>query len=135
MQDTLKSHYALLLGLDSDWHVVSVQLAVEQKLVSIALEFVGRSCVSVVFHPLLALIASATDRELAKQVEFLKEANKILRSRVPGQIHTRNHERERLTQRLAGPIPTGMESRQPAGIMMADIAPGSAILQQTICPH
>ena len=49
-----------------------------------------------IFHPLLALIASATDRELAKYVQFLKEENKILRARVPGQIHTRPAERERL---------------------------------------
>ena len=51
---------------------------------------------SKIFHPLLALIASATDRELAKYVQFLKEENKILRARVPGQIHTRPAERERL---------------------------------------
>ena len=49
-----------------------------------------------VFPPLLALIASATDRELAKYVEYLKEENKILRARIPGQIHTRREERERL---------------------------------------
>lgn len=49
-----------------------------------------------IFHPLLALIASATDRELAKYVEYLKEENKILRARVPGQIHTKPSERERL---------------------------------------
>lgn len=49
-----------------------------------------------IFHPLLALIASATDRELAKYVECLKEENKILRARIPGQIHTRPAERERL---------------------------------------
>ena len=52
--------------------------------------------VSKIFHPLLALIASATDRELVKYVEYLKEENKILRARLPRQIHTRNHERERL---------------------------------------
>jgi len=40
-----------------------------------------------IFHPLLALIASATDRELAKYVEYLKAENKILRARIPGQIH------------------------------------------------
>src|SRR5690606_5640100 len=51
-----------------------------------------------IFHPLLALIASATDRELAKYVEFLKEENKILRSRIPGQVHTKPAERERLLQ-------------------------------------
>jgi hypothetical protein len=35
------------------------------------------------FHPLLALIASATNNELAKYVEYLKEDNKILRARIP----------------------------------------------------
>ncbi len=49
-----------------------------------------------IFHPLLALIASVTDRELARYVEFLKEENKILRARIPGQVHTKPHERERL---------------------------------------
>ena len=49
-----------------------------------------------IFHPLLALIASATNNELAKYVEYLKEENKILRARIPGQIHTKPEERERL---------------------------------------
>lgn len=49
-----------------------------------------------IWHPLLALIASATDRELARYVEFLKEENKILRARIPGQVHTRKDERSRL---------------------------------------
>jgi len=49
-----------------------------------------------IFHPLLALIASATDKELAKYVEYLKEENRILRARIPGQVHTRPDERERL---------------------------------------
>jgi len=49
-----------------------------------------------IWHPLLALIASTTDRELARYVEFLKEENKILRARIPGQVHTRKHERSRL---------------------------------------
>ena len=48
------------------------------------------------FHPLLALIASATEHELAKYVEYLKEENKILRARIPGQFHTTPEERERL---------------------------------------
>ena len=33
-----------------------------------------------IYHPLLALIASATDNELAKYVEYLKNENKILRA-------------------------------------------------------
>ncbi len=49
-----------------------------------------------IFHPLLALIASATDKELARYVQFLKEENKILRARIPGQVHTKPEERERL---------------------------------------
>ena len=48
------------------------------------------------FHPLLALIASATDRELAKYVEYLKHENKILRARLPKQVHTTYEERETL---------------------------------------
>lgn len=51
-----------------------------------------------IWHPLLALIASGTDKELARYVEFLKEENKILRSRIPGQIHTKPDERSRLVK-------------------------------------
>lgn len=49
-----------------------------------------------IFHPLLALIASATNNELARYLEYLKEENKTLRARIPGQIHTKPEERERL---------------------------------------
>jgi len=51
---------------------------------------------SKIFHPLLALIASSTDRELAKYVEFLKYENRILRSRLPKQVHTTVDERQTL---------------------------------------
>ncbi|MCA9095311.1 MAG: DDE-type integrase/transposase/recombinase [Planctomycetaceae bacterium] len=50
------------------------------------------------FHPLLALIASATNSELAKYVEYLKYENKILRSRLLRQIHTTIEERKTLLQ-------------------------------------
>lgn len=46
------------------------------------------------FHPLLALIASASDSELAKYVEYLKHENKILRARLPKQVHTTYRERQ-----------------------------------------
>ncbi len=50
-----------------------------------------------IVHPLLALIASAIDRELVKYAKFLKEENRFLRARVPGkQVHTKPHVRERL---------------------------------------
>ena len=51
---------------------------------------------SKIFHPLLALIASATDRELAKYIEYLKHENKILRERLPRQVHTTTEERKTL---------------------------------------
>lgn len=61
------------------------------------------------FHPLLALIASATDKELAKYVEFLKVENKILRSRISGQIHTTYEERKRLLK-YGKPLGRAIES-------------------------
>lgn len=48
------------------------------------------------FHPLLALIASATDSELAKYVEYLKRENEVLRARLPKRIHTTKEERKKL---------------------------------------
>ncbi len=48
------------------------------------------------FHPLLALIASASDSHLRRQVRYLKEENQILRARIPGQVHTRREERDRI---------------------------------------
>ena len=55
------------------------------------------STVAKLFHPFLALIASASEHELAKYLEYLKEENKLLRARLPGkQIHTTPAERERL---------------------------------------
>jgi len=50
------------------------------------------------FHPLLTLIASATDRELARYVQFLKEENRILRARCGKEVHTRPEERRRLVE-------------------------------------
>ena len=51
-----------------------------------------------IFHPLLAMIASGTDRELAKYVQFLEEENKILRARIPGEVHTEPDECQRLLE-------------------------------------
>ena len=47
-------------------------------------------------HPFLALIASSTGRELARYVEYLKEENRLLRARIPGQVHTKPAARKRL---------------------------------------
>ena len=48
-----------------------------------------------IYHPLLALITSATDNKLAKYIEYLKHENKILRARIPSQIHTTYEETRR----------------------------------------
>lgn len=48
------------------------------------------------FHPLLTLIASASDSLLARYVLYLTKENRILRDRIPGEIHTKPHERAQL---------------------------------------
>jgi len=47
-------------------------------------------------HPLLVLIANATESELAKYVEYLKVENQILRERLPKKIETTEAERDKL---------------------------------------
>jgi hypothetical protein len=39
-------------------------------------------------HPLLMVVARATDRELARMVDYLKAENEILRARLPKRIVT-----------------------------------------------
>jgi putative transposase len=46
--------------------------------------------------PLLAYLSVATDRELARQVQYLKEENRILRDRLPARIMVTANERRRL---------------------------------------
>ena len=47
-------------------------------------------------HPLLLLIAGATDRQLARHVQYLKEENRILRARLAERIVVTAKERQRL---------------------------------------
>ena len=47
-------------------------------------------------HPLLMMIASATEKELARHVQYLKEENQILRSKLPRRITVTPKERRRL---------------------------------------
>lgn len=51
---------------------------------------------SKLFHSFLLLLAPATDRALAKQVQYLKEENGILRARLPKRITVSAPERQRL---------------------------------------
>ena len=45
---------------------------------------------------LLLVLARATDRELARQVQYLKVENRILRNRLPKRFSVRPEERARL---------------------------------------
>ena len=49
-----------------------------------------------ILHPLLVFLASLTQQELARQVVFLREENRILRSRLPGRVVATPTEKSRL---------------------------------------
>jgi putative transposase len=57
----------------------------------------------------LLMLAGATDKELAQQVQYLKEENHILRSRLPGKLHITPQERRRLL-RFGEPLGTPIAS-------------------------
>lgn len=50
------------------------------------------------YQRFLLLLASATDRELATHVQYLKEENRILRSKLPARITVTPQERQRLVR-------------------------------------
>lgn len=50
------------------------------------------------YHRLLLLIASSTQRELARQVRYLKIENEILRSKLPQRVVVTERERKRLVK-------------------------------------
>lgn len=50
------------------------------------------------FHPLLKVLAYASHRELATQIQYLKAENEILRSKLPKQVHVTPAERARLVK-------------------------------------
>jgi putative transposase len=49
-----------------------------------------------ILHPLLALLASATRQDLARQVAYLKEENRVLRERLPKRLVATDPEKRRL---------------------------------------
>ena len=49
-------------------------------------------------HPLLLLVARATEWELARYVEYLKAENRILRSKLPKRVTVTVTERKRLLE-------------------------------------
>ncbi|MCU0880794.1 MAG: hypothetical protein MUF06_23745, partial [Pirellulaceae bacterium] len=60
-----------------------------------------------IFQSLLLVIAGATQKELARQIKFLKVENQILRSKLPKRITITPKERHRLVkfaQKLGGKV-------------------------------
>jgi hypothetical protein len=55
-----------------------------------------RRRMSRILRPLLALLASATRQDLARQVVELKEENKVLRERLPKRLEATDKEKRRL---------------------------------------
>ncbi len=51
-----------------------------------------------ILHPIFALLASVTRQDLARQVAYLKEENKILRARLPERMVATPQEKRRLLQ-------------------------------------
>ncbi len=51
---------------------------------------------SKIFHPLLIMLAGCTEKELARQVQYLTEENRILRAKLPKRITVTSEERRSL---------------------------------------
>lgn len=50
------------------------------------------------FQPLLTLIANSTESALARQVEYLKAENAVLRSKLPRRVRVTPREKEQLVK-------------------------------------
>jgi putative transposase len=50
------------------------------------------------FRPLFLLLSHATDRQLARMVEYLKAENRLLRDRLPKRLKVTVQERRRLVK-------------------------------------
>src|SRR5438874_2191604 len=47
-------------------------------------------------HAFLQLLATATDRQLARYLEYLKTENRVLRDKLPARVNVTPRERQRL---------------------------------------
>ncbi len=63
-------------------------------------------------HPLLLLLARATQKELVQMVEYLKAENRMLRSRLPKRIEA--------TPALTGNAPSDWPAARPENPMCLD---------------
>jgi len=58
--------------------------------------FTQPAMIQQILHPLFALLASVTRQDLTRQVAYLKEENRILRSKLPKVVTVPDSERKRL---------------------------------------
>jgi putative transposase len=58
-------------------------------------------------QPLWLVLVAATDRELARMVDYLKAENRVLRDRLPARLTVTPRERARLV-RLGRPLGTAI---------------------------
>jgi putative transposase len=72
------------------------------------------------FRSLLVVLAHATDRQLAKYVQYLKAENQILRSKLPKRLLTTPAERKRL---LRFGKPLGLALRELISIVSYENLP------------
>lgn len=90
------SEFDIVGRTDREWHVSDASAGYNECVTRSRTVTCDDNAMTRIFHPLLALIASATDKELAKYVEYLKHENQILRDRLPTQVHTSWEERQTL---------------------------------------
>ena len=67
------------------------------------------TCMNWLFQPLLLLIAKSTESELARQIEYLKAENTILRKRLPRCV-VLEEEEKRLLVKLGMAVGAGMRA-------------------------
>lgn len=81
-EQSLQDHYRLLLGLDEDWNVESVELSVKQKRVCVALKHVGAGRV---LCPLCSALCPKADHASEREWRHLDtmQFETVLKARVP----------------------------------------------------
>ena len=90
-------------------------------------------------HPLFSLLACVTKPELARQVQYLKAENEILRSKLPKRITVTPQERRRLVKAgrsLGAPIKVLISVVTPVTAWLASAVPQSrrrAVLRSGAC--
>jgi hypothetical protein len=78
--------------------------------------------VKALFQSFFLMLAAATDRELARQVQYLKAENRILRDKLPQRITVTPQERQRLLK-YGKPLGAALPGRTVFGLRRRDRSP------------